>query len=462
MEYLKVCVENFGKIKQAEVEVAPFVLFVGDNNSGKSYLTSLIWGLQNYDIRNCLFSKENMEKSQYYNDIKACLKNNMLNCEKENVHFELKEYGALIQNLINDCLQYEKNDFIRWLFNTDEVGIDKLTIEIPHVESVIVDFEIIHDRRILEKMDFDIEVKMTISKNKISRKISWLVNSLEEVFSEHGINFIISLLCSHIFRITYNRPMSVYLPASRTGFMLTKDVINQVGRDNTFNSSVENNIIPFTRPINSFLNVINSLSLDNSNVSNKYNDIIQYIENDMANGVLSISDMPNKEVRYIPDGSSKKSYPLRVVSGVVTELSPLLLLLKYNKHMTNIFYEEPEIGLHPQLQCSMARVLCRLVNSNINVCVTTHSDLIIQHINNMISLNDSPKQSELLKKYNYVKKDLIDYEKVRLYQFNTKRSGRVSRTILEEIECTENGFEIPTFNEALDRITEEAYNIQEK
>jgi hypothetical protein len=94
--------------------------------------------------------------------------------------------------------------------------------------------------------------------------------------------------------------------------------------------------------------------------------------------------------------------------------------------------------------------------------VTTHSDLIIQHINNMISLNDSPKQSELLKKYNYVKKDLIDYEKVRLYQFNTKRSGRVSRTILEEIECTENGFEIPTFNDALDRITEEAYNIQEK
>ena len=333
MEYLKVCVENFGKIKQAEVEVAPFVLFVGDNNSGKSYLTSLIWGLQNYDIRNCLFSTKNMEKSQYYNDIKDCLKNNMLNCEKENVHFEFKEYGALIQNLINDCLQYEKNDFIRWLFNTDEVGIDKLTIEIPHIESVIVDFEIIHDRRILEKMDFDIEVKMTILKNKMSRKISWLVNSLEEVFSEHGINFIISLLCSHIFRIAYNRPMSVYLPASRTGFMLTKDVINQVGRDNTFNSSVDNNIIPFTRPINSFLNVINSLSLDNSNVNNKYNDIIQYIENDMANGVLSISDMPNKEVRYIPDGSSKKSYPLRVVSGVVTELSPLLLLLKYNKHI---------------------------------------------------------------------------------------------------------------------------------
>lgn len=48
MEYRKIYIENFGKIKSAEVEIAPFMLFVGDNNSGKSYLTSLIWGLQNY------------------------------------------------------------------------------------------------------------------------------------------------------------------------------------------------------------------------------------------------------------------------------------------------------------------------------------------------------------------------------------------------------------------------------
>lgn len=48
MEYRKIYIENFGKIRSAEIELAPMLLFVGDNNSGKSYLTSLIWGLQNY------------------------------------------------------------------------------------------------------------------------------------------------------------------------------------------------------------------------------------------------------------------------------------------------------------------------------------------------------------------------------------------------------------------------------
>lgn len=40
----KLIIEDFGKIKQAEIEISPLTLFVGDNNSGKSYLLSLIFG----------------------------------------------------------------------------------------------------------------------------------------------------------------------------------------------------------------------------------------------------------------------------------------------------------------------------------------------------------------------------------------------------------------------------------
>lgn len=47
MAFWKLVVEDFGKIKSAEIEVAPLTLFVGDNNSGKGYLLSLIWGIRN-------------------------------------------------------------------------------------------------------------------------------------------------------------------------------------------------------------------------------------------------------------------------------------------------------------------------------------------------------------------------------------------------------------------------------
>ena len=47
----------------------------------------------------------------------------------------------------------------------------------------------------------------------------------------------------------------------------------------------------------------------------------------MADGVIAVSDLPNKEVRYVPNGRSK-SLPLRVVSGVVTELFTTIVIIK--------------------------------------------------------------------------------------------------------------------------------------
>ena len=41
-------IRNFGKIKQADIDLQEFVLFVGDNNSGKTYIMQLIYGIFNY------------------------------------------------------------------------------------------------------------------------------------------------------------------------------------------------------------------------------------------------------------------------------------------------------------------------------------------------------------------------------------------------------------------------------
>ena len=45
MNEWRVHVEGLGKIKEADIDTKPFTLFVGDNNSGKSYLMTLIWGI---------------------------------------------------------------------------------------------------------------------------------------------------------------------------------------------------------------------------------------------------------------------------------------------------------------------------------------------------------------------------------------------------------------------------------
>lgn len=60
-------VKNFGKIEEASVEVAPLTLFVGDNNSGKSYMMTLIYGLLTMD-----FLLDNFEIDEDSDAYKRC------------------------------------------------------------------------------------------------------------------------------------------------------------------------------------------------------------------------------------------------------------------------------------------------------------------------------------------------------------------------------------------------------
>lgn len=54
---LEIVCGRLWKIKSAEMECAPFTLIVGDNNCGKSYLMSLLWGIKNIGAIH-LFEKE--------------------------------------------------------------------------------------------------------------------------------------------------------------------------------------------------------------------------------------------------------------------------------------------------------------------------------------------------------------------------------------------------------------------
>lgn len=49
----RLIIEKFGKIERAEIQVSPLTLLVGDNNSGKSYLLSLLWGIYAAEDKKC-------------------------------------------------------------------------------------------------------------------------------------------------------------------------------------------------------------------------------------------------------------------------------------------------------------------------------------------------------------------------------------------------------------------------
>jgi predicted ATP-dependent endonuclease of OLD family len=219
----------------------------------------------------------------------------------------------------------------------------------------------------------------------------------------------------------------IYLPASRTGFMLTYSQLLEKSIETSFSSSEDtdhNSML--TLPYVDFLRLIIKFE-PSEKVTHK--EVIDFIEREMTKGLVS----------------------------VVSEVSPILLTLKSNINFNTLMIEEPEAHLHPELQQKMAQVIIRLMNSGVSVWMTTHSETILQHINNMIKLKRNKKSKELCKAYSYVKEDLVDANDVRMYQFSKIEK---EKTILEKLSYNENGFIVPTFNQALQSIVEEVYAFQ--
>lgn len=450
--YWKLKVSGYGKIEKAEIEEAPLTLFVGDNNSGKSYLMSLLWGIRNFGVRALLEGHEE-EESKEEQVLMDWLRRQMTEAwEKGSSVARAEEISSELQAVLDRGLRRNKDRLVRKIFNSQSVKIEELRIELKNLEGLFL--RIMRkdrgDGRSFLSFEGDGEVgfAMPFSDEKL-----WEIKERLEGFM---IDVIVSMTLGIVVGDMSNINCDIYFPASRTGFMLTKDIINRVGRNTAFNVEAEQEkVTPFSRPVNQFLDVLNDLTMEDYG-SEKFQEVIAYMESDMTEGTVDMSGLPNREISYIPAGETK-GMPLRTISAVVTELSPLVLLLKHKQSLKTLFYEEPEMCLHPQLQQKMAKVICRLVNRELLMIVTTHSDIMLQHINNMIRLSEREDQDEICLQFFYTGDDLLKKKQVKVYQFQSKPGGK---TAVEELKCGENGFEIPTFNAALDKIMDEAYRIQ--
>ena len=446
----KLYVEDYGRIKHAEIEDASLTLFVGDNNSGKSYLLALLWGIKSLGI-STFMGEQYLNLTETERMEQRLLK--LLDDAKKdkNSAILLEELADDLELILNKALEINKENLVKKIFNSDSVKIGELKIKLLNLNKSSLQCEYNEESR---------DIKIFINKRrKIGINVDFVETTMlkkKKMFVWLMIQFVCGLILKSNLYLDNSATDKVYLPAARTGFMLTKDIINKYGRNNTFNLvDDKENVTPFIRPINHFLDVMGDLTLEKTG-RKKNVEIAQNIESEMAHGTIEFSSMPNKEVMYVPNGY-QQGIPLRVSSAVVTELSPLVLILKHDKYVKSFFYEEPEMCLHPQLQQKMGKMIGRIVNNGIEMVVTTHSDIILQHINNMIKLGNRQDCQQICKKMGYTEDDILKSSQIRVYQFNEEDKGK---TEVQELMCGENGFCVPTFNDALDRIMDEAYEIQ--
>ena len=111
---MKLIVKNYGAIKEASIDLSKkLYLFVGYNNTGKTYLTKLIYEIFNPDTLNDFSSSK-------------------FNTFESEDKFELILTGELIDNILKDFSNYLREEVV--IKKLLKLGTSTLELEKLHIE----------------------------------------------------------------------------------------------------------------------------------------------------------------------------------------------------------------------------------------------------------------------------------------------------------------------------------------
>ncbi len=432
-----VSVKNFGQIASASIDMSTFSLFVGHNNSGKTLMMQLIYGVIDYLTRH-------IDISEHYTF-------GELPITIDNTNF------PEIEAAVNKVLHEKKDEIVFNIFKR-RIPIEELWVEFGGIKHHFLLKEMAEtDSDIyafpLSGLDKGNKYYLLICDN------SWLMRSKPNSTNTELLESVIRTVFSKILlNYTSDRwTRFSFLPASRTGILLLykQALANSLEMYN----KQEENEFGLTQPVWDFMMfMLRYKHIPHSSIANRH--IISFINTHLIDGKLKIEE---EEVIYTPKGT-KLQVPIYLTSSMVNELSPLIHLLTAYKTPRCIFYDEVETCLHPLKQIEMARLLVRMVNADYKMIVSTHSDTMAAAIDNLILLSAAKDRDEKAKKLGYDENDFLKPEKldnVHVYQFIPDKNGRTTVTELAPYFESGHGYNFDIFNASNDKIYHDAMTILE-
>lgn len=456
-------VENFAKIERARVCIDNYTLFVGPNNSGKSFLMQLIQGMSNI-ITDCLDEGAMEivleEKKDGYS--KYLIK-------KENV--------AQFIAHINKGINLKKEQIIKEIFGR-EIPVGKLYIDMELEENISYQIDIVDNRGTENE-----EVRKSIDKKKIfiptilrnDKETKWKTANLSMINIENETLKLVAGVISiegsdlSVFRSALGGifgSSSLFLPSSRTGLMLLYREFFVNKTDSAISYRVgENELIEnkeryggLTQPVYEFLRFLQTYS-EYEESSFILRNELAFFEERIIEGHISAKKQGDFSYQAKDDD---RTVPMYLASAMVNEVAPLILALTSRRKCDRLIIDEVEASLHPQKQMELARFLNRINNKGIKLILSTHSDTFVSKLNNLYVLSEQIRleQREDVKEHFQIEmEDLILSEDLFVYEFVLQANGK---SIVEEIiPDPKTGFKFELFTKSAMDLYYEALKLGE-
>ena len=214
-------IKGFAKIKEAEIELAPLTIFSWENNSGKSYLLTLVYGLA--QLRFTSRSGEALLPLVERDDLVATFfdpAGKALISDEPTFKKILKltkEHTALLNTYINEILAAHKDQLLRSLFKRD-LTIGDLALRLPHYKGMTITVTRSEELQVQQRPSFKHEITYHFIEDEEPLRfyISTPALDLTQLFE-------IAVDCYYqraLKRAVQGVKNQYFLPAARTGFLL--------------------------------------------------------------------------------------------------------------------------------------------------------------------------------------------------------------------------------------------------
>lgn len=242
------------------------------------------------------------------------------------------------------------------------------------------------------------------------RSISWIYSKMQSALLWHILAGI--------------PPRSDYFPAARSGILQAHRVITSNVVRNAPYAGIEDIRVPrLSGVVSDFVSAI----IDMYPHPGIHHGVGIGIESDILGGRVNLVHREPDAVPEIVYERSKVTVPIHRTSSTISELAPLTLYLKHAADRGVIVIEEPEAHLHPRNQVALAGHIVRLVRGGAGIIITTHSALLFEAISQYLqagSLRPKDRKDALGHKDLY-----LDMDEVAPHLFKQDADGSIVEPI---------------------------------
>jgi predicted ATPase len=470
---INVKVENLGIIKEANLSLKPLTVFIGENNTNKSWLAYSIFGIfsqklrfplaqalmereEEFPLGEIVFSIVEDAISKGYKEIKDFPK-----FLKENLNLFLASLSTLFRRTASQFFSVDSR--ILKGFNI-EVSIPDETIEDLCSEFLKLPIESVFSLRI-DKTAFYKSGENLIM--EVDKSEDFPSSLLKLLVAQRFINFVIS----RIFR------KSIVLPAERKGSTLIEENMSNL------NSLIMEFLQKTEKVPEGALELFSRTMLRDKIISNEVieefilfmerakklkvtsNNYIKFAErfSYVLGGRISVE---NDQLYFVPSKKPIK-IPFHLTSSLVKSLTPFQLYLeKVASGYDLLVMDEPEMNLHPKAQLQLLEALVAIANGLKKedrncVLITTHTPYFLEYLEVMLeahrALTKQPKLRVELSQLFEVggESALLSPEKLSVYQFTLEGS------VLSVFDEESLNIDWSSFSKVSSLIPEKLWKIEE-